>query len=102
MVDFRSLSMFADLLSFAAEFLLIRFAIVAKIFLLHRLNISVHLNSSLIKPGSHLLCFLCLAQQVLVKKFCKASAVKFCTTSAARMSPHYKRIKKCVTMLPLA
>ena len=52
--------------------------------LLHRHNISVHLNSSLNRPGSLLLCCLCFTQHVRGKKLATASAVKFWTRSFVR------------------
>ena len=52
--------------------------------LLHRHNISVHLNSSLKKPGSLLSCCLCFTKHVLGKKFATASAVKLSTQSFDR------------------
>ena len=56
--------------------------------LLHRHNISVHLNSSLKRPGSLLLCCLCFAQPIRGKKFATASAVKLLTQSFDRNLCH--------------
>ena len=44
--------------------------------LLHKRNISVHLNSSSKRPGSLLWCFLCILQHILGKKISVALAVK--------------------------
>ena len=49
--------------------------------LLHRHNNSVHLNSSLKRPGSLLSCFLCFTQHVGGKIFTTASALKLSTRS---------------------
>ena len=56
--------------------------------LLHRHNISVHLNSSLNRPGSLLSLCLCFTQHVLGKKFATASAVKLPIQSFARKLCH--------------
>ena len=56
--------------------------------LLHRHNISVHLNSSLKRPGSLLSCCSCFTQHVRGKKFATASAVKVSTQSFDRNLCH--------------
>ena len=58
--------------------------------LLHRHNISVHLNSSLSRPGSLLSCCLSLTQYVRGKKIATASAVKLSTQSFDRNLCHFR------------
>ena len=56
--------------------------------LLHRHNISVHLNSSSNRPGSLLSRCLCFTQQALGNKIATASAVKLSTQSFDRNLRH--------------
>ena len=60
--------------------------------LLHRHNTSVHLNSSLKRPGSLLSCCLCFTQHVQCRKFATAQAVKLSTQSFDRNFCHFALI----------
>ena len=55
---------------------------------IHKHDISVHLNSSWKSPGSHLSCYLCLAQHVREKKFPSQSAVQLSLQPLNHNSSH--------------
>ena len=57
--------------------------------LLHCHKISVHLNSSLKRPGSFLSRWLCFPQYVREKKFARASSMKLSTQSFDRNLCHF-------------
>ena len=69
--------------TFTAKFKFIRGDVIAAVCLTTH-NMSVHLNSSLKRPGSFLSCRLCFTQDVRGKKFATASAVKLSTQSIDR------------------
>ena len=75
--------------TFTAKFRFIGGDVIAEqhVFL-HRHNTSVHLNSSLNRPGSLSSCCLCFIQHVLGKKIATASAVKLSTQSFDRNLCH--------------
>ena len=75
--------------TFTAKFKFIRGDVIATVCLTAQTYISVHLNSSLKRPGSLLSCCLCFTQHVLGKNFATASAVKLSTQSFDRNLCHF-------------